>query len=172
MSISSLTNIAQSALMAQETAIQVAGQNIANAQTPGYSRETLALTASTPNNTPNGIIGTGVSIGGITRSRDTLLDQQYRTQSAPASGYQERSTLLGQIQDVYGEPSTTGLASTMDNFFEFRGASSHRIRPTRARRPSSSRRARSSRRPSTATRRSCRTSPPIRGPDLPTPSRR
>ncbi|MFI5234047.1 MAG: flagellar basal body protein, partial [Gemmatimonadales bacterium] len=43
MSISSLTNIAQSALMAQEAAIQVTGQNIANAQTPGYSRQTLAL---------------------------------------------------------------------------------------------------------------------------------
>lgn len=117
MSISSLTNIAQSALLAQETAIQVTGQNIANAQTPGYSRQRLALSASTPNNTPNGVLGTGVSITSITRSRDALLDQQYRTQSAPSSSYQERSTLLGQIQDVYGEPSTTGLASTMDNFF-------------------------------------------------------
>ena len=117
MSISSLTNIAQSALMAHEAAMQVTGQNIANAQTPGYSRQTLALTASTPDNTPNGVLGTGVSITSITRSRDVLLDQQYRTQSAPAAGYQERSTLLAQIQNVYGEPSANGLASTMDNFF-------------------------------------------------------
>lgn len=117
MGISALTNIAQSALMAQEAAIEVTGQNIANAQTPGYSRQTLALSASTPDNTPNGTFGTGVSITNVTRSRDTLLDQQYRTQSAPASGFQERSTLLGEIQNVYGEPSTTGLASTMDNFF-------------------------------------------------------
>jgi flagellar hook-associated protein 1 FlgK len=117
MSISSLTNIARSALIAQETAIQVTGQNIANAQTPGYSRQTLALSASTPNYTANGALGSGVSITSITRNRDTLLDQQYRTQSGPASGFQERSTLLGQIQDVYGEPSSTGLANTMDNFF-------------------------------------------------------
>jgi len=117
MGISSLTNIAQSALMAQEAAIQVVGQNIANAQTPGYSRQTLALTAAPPENTANGTFGTGVSITSVTRSRDTLLDQQYRTQSAPSSQYQERSTLLGEIQNVYGEPSTTGLANTMDNFF-------------------------------------------------------
>ena len=117
MSISSLTNIARSALMAQEAAIQVTGQNIANAQTPGYSRQTLALQASTPNRTPNGVLGTGVSITSITRSRNSLLDQQYRNQSASASGYDERSALLGQIQDVYGEPSTTGLASTIDTFF-------------------------------------------------------
>jgi len=117
MSISSLTNIARSALIAQEAAIQVTGQNIANAQTPGYSRQTLALSASTPNYTPNGVLGSGVSITSITRSRDTLLDQQYRTQSGPASGFQERSALLGQIQNVYGEPSATGLANTMDSFF-------------------------------------------------------
>ncbi len=59
MGISALTNIAQSALMAQEAAIEVTGQNIANAQTPGYSRQTLALTASTPDNTPSGTFGTG-----------------------------------------------------------------------------------------------------------------
>jgi flagellar hook-associated protein 1 FlgK len=117
MGISALTNIAQSALMAQEAAIEVTGQNIANAQTPGYSQQTLALSASPSNVTPAGSFGTGVSMTTVTRSRDVLLDQQYRTQSAPASGYQERSTLLGEIQDVYGEPSTTGLASTMDNFF-------------------------------------------------------
>jgi flagellar hook-associated protein 1 FlgK len=116
-SLSALSNIGQSALMAQEAAMQVTGQNIANAQTPGYSRQTIALQASTPENTPNGVFGTGVSITAISRDRDALLDQQYRTQSAPASGFQERSTLLGQIQDVYGEPSTTGLANTMDNFF-------------------------------------------------------
>jgi flagellar hook-associated protein 1 FlgK len=116
-SLNALSNIAQSAMMAQEAAMEVIGQNIANAQTPGYSRQTLALKASTPVTTPNGVLGTGVAIQGITRSRDTLLDQQYRNQSGTASSYQERSTLLGQIQTVYGEPSTTGLANTMDSFF-------------------------------------------------------
>jgi flagellar hook-associated protein 1 FlgK len=116
-SLSALSNIAESALMAQEAAIQVTGQNIANAQTPGYSRQTISLQASTPQNTPFGSFGTGVTIATVTRNRDTLLDQQYRNQSAPAAGYQERSTLLGEIQNVYGEPSTTGLSNTMDNFF-------------------------------------------------------
>ncbi len=116
-SLTALSNIAQSALAAQEAAMQVTGQNIANAQTPGYSRETVALSASTPQYTPNGAFGTGVTIETVTRNRNTLLDQQYRAQSAPSAGYQERSTLLGQIQNVYGEPSTTGLANTMDNFF-------------------------------------------------------
>jgi len=84
-SFSSLTGIAQSALMAQEAAIQVTGQNIANAQTAGYSRQTIALHASTPERTQQGMLGTGVTIAGITRSRSILLDQQYRTQSAPSS---------------------------------------------------------------------------------------
>jgi flagellar hook-associated protein 1 FlgK len=116
-SLTALSNIAQSALAAQEAAMEVTGQNIANAQTPGYSRQTIALAPSAPQNTPFGSFGTGVSITTVTRNRDTLLDQQYRAQSAPSAGYQERSTLLGQIQDVFGEPSTTGLSSTMDNFF-------------------------------------------------------
>ena len=116
-SLSSLTNIAQSALMAQEAAIQVTGQNIANAQTPGYSRQSIALQSSTPERTPTGTLGTGVTVAGVTRNRNILLDQQYRTQSAPSSAFQQRSTLLGQIQSVFGEPSSTGLANTMDTFF-------------------------------------------------------
>ncbi len=116
-SLTALSNIAESALMAQEAAMQVTGQNIANAQTPGYSRQSLLLNASTPQNTPFGSFGTGVTMASVTRNRDTLLDQQYRNQSAPSAAYQERSSLLGQIQDVYGEPSTTGLANTIDNFF-------------------------------------------------------
>ena len=98
--------------------MQVAGQNIANAQTPGYSRQTLALQASTPENTPFGTFGTGVTDRQASRAIATRCSTSSIARSQRRRlRYQQRSTLLGQIQNVFGEPSDTGLANTMDNFF-------------------------------------------------------
>jgi flagellar hook-associated protein 1 len=116
-SISATLNIAASALIAEQAAIQVTGQNISNAQTVGYSEQQAQLEPSTPERTPTGIFGTGVSVVNVTRTRDALLDQEARTPAAPAAGFQTRSDLLGQISGVFGEPSSTGLSSTLDAFW-------------------------------------------------------
>jgi len=57
MSLSSLLSIARSALLTQRRAMEVTANNVANAQTPGYSRQRLELRAQNPLNTPEGYIG-------------------------------------------------------------------------------------------------------------------
>jgi flagellar hook-associated protein 1 FlgK len=110
-------SIASSALRAQQAAIQVTGQNITNAQTPGYSKQVIELDPSYPERTPYGIFGSGVSITNVIRTRDTLLDGQLRDQSAPAAGFSARSNVLGQVDAIFGEPSSNGLASQLDAFW-------------------------------------------------------
>ena len=170
-SITSLTNIAQSALMAQETAMQVVGQNIANAQTPGYSRETLSLQASTPEQTPIGVPGDRRH----DRGDHARPERPARPDSTARSRRRPRRTRSGARSS--GRSRTCSVSRrrrgwrTRWTASSARGASWRRTRPTRARRPWCSRRARSSRRRSTITPRSSRTSRPARARGSPTRSR-
>ncbi|GJG86558.1 flagellar hook-associated protein FlgK [Gemmatimonadetes bacterium T265] len=117
MSLNSVLGTARSALTAQQVVISTVGNNIANAQTPGYSRQTVDLAASTPIEFTYGAVGSGVTVAGITRSRDQLLDTSVRQETGSESAATESQSLLSSVQDVLGEPSDTGLASAMDAFW-------------------------------------------------------
>ncbi|MGH2898497.1 MAG: flagellar basal body protein, partial [Solirubrobacteraceae bacterium] len=100
MSIGSILNMAREGLRAQQQAINTASQNIANAQTAGYSRQRVELRASLPTVFPYGSVGTGVDIASITRARDSLLDMAYRTDSAASTGADTRASSLEQMQNI------------------------------------------------------------------------
>jgi flagellar hook-associated protein 1 len=117
MSIGSLLSIARSAIFAHQTAIQVASQNISNAEVEGYSRQNADVEALPPQWFPQYSVGTGVTVRDITRTRDTLLDASYREQAGSAEGYGMRRDLLQQIESVFGEPSDSGLSSTLNLFW-------------------------------------------------------
>jgi flagellar hook-associated protein 1 FlgK len=116
-SIGSILSIARTAMNAQQTVIQVAGHNIANAETEGFSRQRTTLTANTPEFWTYGTIGTGVSLEKIERLRDESLDASYRGESGDASAYRARADLLGGVEEILGEPSDDGLAASMDAFW-------------------------------------------------------
>ena len=78
MSLASILSIARSALITQQRAIDVTGHNIANATTPGYTRQRLELVAASPFRTPQGTVGRGVSGAGIFANRNVFLDATVR----------------------------------------------------------------------------------------------
>lgn len=116
-SIGSILSNARSALHANQAAINTAAHNIANAETPGYTRKRVELTAGTPVQMPYGALGTGVYVTDIGQVRDRLLDVSYRRQSADAADYERRGELLSQIEALYGGVSDTGLAASLDEFW-------------------------------------------------------
>ena len=75
-----LLSIAKGALQTHQKALNVTGHNIANAATPGYTRQTLIQTEAVPLRTPQGLVGRGVTDDGVLSQRDTFLDAAYRTQ--------------------------------------------------------------------------------------------
>ena len=79
MSNSGLLSIARSALMTHQAALQVISQNIANAGTPGYSRQEAVLQATPPIRFSYGSVGTGVTVATVVRKRYLLLDDSYRS---------------------------------------------------------------------------------------------
>ncbi len=112
-----LLSIARTALTAHQTALQTISQNIANAETPGYSRQEAVLQANTPANFSFGQIGTGVSVKTIIRKRDLLLDDSFRSATGQNGEAQLRASLTSQLEGVFGEPSDAGMSSSLDQYF-------------------------------------------------------
>jgi flagellar hook-associated protein 1 FlgK len=127
MSIPTLQGLqtALSGLVAEQAALDVTGNNIANSDTEGYSRQRAVLQTNEPIVIPaispltgrGAQLGTGVSVATITRVRNIYLDAQYRTQSSALSEASTQSEELGQAQAAFNEPSSSGLASQMSTFW-------------------------------------------------------
>ncbi len=117
MNFGGLLSIARSGLNAAQAQISTTSQNVTNAQTPGYSRQKVNLTPNFPEQLPFGTFGTGVLVDNVVRTRDELLDSSYRADSATASLSEEKRDALTAVENVLGEPSGTGLASSLDQFW-------------------------------------------------------
>ncbi len=123
MTIPSFTGLqtALSGLEAAQAAITTTGENIANANTAGYTRQTVQTSATAPLTIPGqgggSQVGTGVSITDISRIRNQFLDVQYRAQNSGTSNANSNATELGQVQTAVNEPSSSGLQSVMANFW-------------------------------------------------------
>ncbi|HXT19093.1 MAG TPA: flagellar hook-associated protein FlgK [Gemmatimonadaceae bacterium] len=117
MSIGSILNMARTGMNAQQTAIQIASQNISNADSTGYSRQRVEMATSLPTIFPYGTIGTGVYIKTVSRARDSLLDITYRSDASAQSQAETTSTGLDGIQSILNEPSDNGLSSALDSFY-------------------------------------------------------
>ncbi|HEV3321988.1 MAG TPA: flagellar hook-associated protein FlgK [Solirubrobacteraceae bacterium] len=127
MSIPTLQGLqtALSGLIAQQDAIDVTGNNITNANTEGYSRQTAVLQTKEPLHIAalsavtgeGGQLGTGVTVATITRIRNTYLDAAYREHATAAGAAGAQAEELQQAQAAFNEPSSTGLASQLSAFW-------------------------------------------------------
>ena len=112
-------------LLASQEAIDTTGHNIANANTPGYSRQRANLTESNAltipaysNVTGGGVqLGTGVDVTTINRIRNVFLDIQYRAQNTTENYAATQSGILDQVQTGLAEPSDHGLQSQLSAFW-------------------------------------------------------
>jgi len=117
-------DLALRALQDQQTVIDITNHNVANANTPGFSRQTAALGTTTPYTLPGtnrspqpGQIGTGVSVEAIQRARDVFTDLQYRTESSTLERAKSLQDSLEQVEVTLNEPSDTGLSAQLAKFF-------------------------------------------------------
>ncbi|MCF8567755.1 flagellar hook-associated protein FlgK [Alicyclobacillus tolerans] len=118
-------NTAVNALEAIQQAQAVISNNIGNASTPGYSVEVANLTEAPPfppepsSAAPvmAGQLGQGSMVQSVTRVTDSFYNQMVRNNLTDHSGHSTLYTNLNQIQQIFNEPSTSGLQSAIDNFF-------------------------------------------------------
>lgn len=116
--------IAKRSLFAQQTALQTTAHNIANANTKGYTRQTVNLVASRPmealgltrSNTP-GQMGTGVEFDSIYRIREQFLDHQFYNENKNLGQWTIRKDTLEKLEAIVNEPSDTGIRQVIENFW-------------------------------------------------------
>lgn len=108
-----LLNVGARALMANQVALQTAGNNIANVNTPGYSRQTVALQTVQGQFTGAGYIGQGVDVRTILRNQSELLTRQAAAAGSVSAGDSVRAQRLSQLQEIFGGgPTGLGAAIT------------------------------------------------------------
>ncbi len=114
---SSDISIGLSGLLTAQSALQTIGHNIANVNTPGYSRQSLLVAARTPDISLFGPIGAGVTIESIQRIKDTLLNTQINDFTSLLGKSEVQSDTLQNIEAIYNELSESSLNGMLEKFF-------------------------------------------------------
>ncbi len=117
--------IAKSGLFANQRAIDVTGQNIANVNNEDYHRQRVRMTASSPLlplGFPGGTlarqIGTGVDVSSIERIRDAFLERRIREETEDLGQFEKAFDFLHQVELIYNEPSENSLRARADEFWK------------------------------------------------------
>jgi flagellar hook-associated protein 1 FlgK len=113
---SGLFGIGISGLTAAQAGLVTTGHNIANASTPGFHRQQVVQSNSTPQMTGGGFIGQGVNIETVRRVYSDFLDGQANRAQAHASYYAAYNSQVAQIDSLLSDPSA-GLAPQLQAFF-------------------------------------------------------
>lgn len=111
-----LLNLGTSALLAFQQALSTTGNNISNANTPGYSRERVDLTTQPATNTTIGSLGNGVQVTDIKRLYDQLASDRVNDATSSKGQLDTYYGLASQLDNLLGS-SSSGLSATMQSFF-------------------------------------------------------
>lgn len=118
MSLTTAFNIGRSALAASQLGLQVAGNNMANAATPGYSRQIGRLVPLRGDSSIPGLtIGAGVAMRSVLRQVDAGLESRLQGAVSDEAYAGTQSRLLSQIEDALGELGENDLSSQLSGFF-------------------------------------------------------
>jgi flagellar hook-associated protein 1 FlgK len=118
MSILGILNIGTTALLASKSALNTTSNNIANASTPGYTRQSVVLSSLPSGMTSStGASGNGVLVSDVTRMYDSFTSLQLRTEKSASSYWNTYSNYAGSVENVFNETSDTGIGPAITNFF-------------------------------------------------------
>jgi len=111
-----LLNTSLTGMLAFQRAMEMTGHNIANANTPGYSRQVAEFSTRVGQGSGNGFIGSGTQITTIKRIYDTMLGEQLRTSTTSHARFSMLNSLASRIDGMLADPKT-GVSSGMQSFF-------------------------------------------------------
>ena len=115
--LGSSLNIAVQAMQVDQAALSTTANNIANANTPGYSRQIVDLAEVAPVEYGGLLVGNGVQIQQIVSQRSSLLETQLDQETQQQSQYNAFLASMQQVQTLFNETSGTGLQSSITGLF-------------------------------------------------------
>ncbi|MBU8934554.1 MAG: flagellar hook-associated protein FlgK [candidate division Zixibacteria bacterium] len=109
--------VGKRALLSSQVYLQTIGHNIANVNTPGYSRQRVHISATRPSDSPYGPIGTGMGVDSIRHVRDLFLGEQFRQTSQSVGEWTYKEKVLSQLETVFAEPADNTLNERLNEFW-------------------------------------------------------
>ena len=116
MSFASL-NIAASSLRSQQKAIDVLSHNMANVNTPGYSRQSPNIVTASPVSIGNLNLGRGVNLNDIQRSVDPLINNAMQENTSQSAYWSTVTSGLTTVESTFGSLDNTGLSAAVNDYF-------------------------------------------------------
>ena len=117
MSLFGSIRLASNALRADQIAMQVIGQNIANANTPGYIREEVELSPAPTQRVGGLLMGLGVQVDAVVQKIDLFLEERLRGAVSDKSSAETRESTYTQLEQLIGELGNTDISTAMTSFF-------------------------------------------------------
>ncbi len=117
--MNNLLNIGNHALLANQTAINVVGTNIASVDVAGYCKQDALFESFAPYSTRIGLVGSGAHVTQITRAFDSLLENQFLKQFSQAGRYSTQAGVLSSVESLFNESNRDGINSTLSEFFNY-----------------------------------------------------
>jgi flagellar hook-associated protein 1 FlgK len=117
MTLFSSIQIANNALIAAQLGLQVTANNVANANTPGYIRQSLVLTPSPTQRYGGVLLGLGVDVAAVIQQTDRFLEERVRNAFSDLSNSATQEETYVQLETLIGELSDTDLSTSLSEFF-------------------------------------------------------
>ncbi len=117
MTLTSTMYIARSALTTSQIGIQVAGQNLANIATPGYTRQLASLSPIRSRASGQFLIGQGVQVDGVRRQINEAIQRRLWSGVSDEAGKAKQFNITGQLEGLLNELTGYDLSSELSEFF-------------------------------------------------------
>ncbi|MBF0317047.1 MAG: flagellar hook-associated protein FlgK [Nitrospirae bacterium] len=117
MSVTALFDIARSAIMTTRTGLEVTANNIANVNTPDYSRQDAILQISSPLMTHVGELGRGVDVADIKRRYDKFIETQLTYEKSNMGRSAMLDDTYSKLEDALNEQTGVGLGTVITDLF-------------------------------------------------------
>jgi flagellar hook-associated protein 1 FlgK len=115
--ITSVLDIAAQAMTAEQVGVEVTSHNIANVNTPGYSRQVVHYVAAYPELSPWGPMGRGVRVFNVERNFDRFIQARLDEETATMAEYQAKSAQIEQVAAFFNETQDDGLNAHLAEFW-------------------------------------------------------
>jgi flagellar hook-associated protein 1 FlgK len=122
MTLNGIYSLGTKALMNAQVGISVTGENIANADAPGYSRKTVTYATSDSFRFRSLYMGNGADVQEIARHYNYYVEKQYLASNSETSYWGQQASSLSSVEELFNETKDYGISSALDQFFTSMGA--------------------------------------------------
>lgn len=117
MGVNNLLNIGNSALFANQVALSVTGNNVANVDTEGYSRQSVRFAEARPLDGHPGQIGMGAYAAEVYRNFNRFIENSYLDRFTQQQRWSEQSDILQSVENIFNEANRDGISAQLSTFF-------------------------------------------------------